>query len=168
MSKYVQLLTDDIMKDMLGDNHQGIVYYNYDLGCWNRESYMGIDLRSANTAAMPWVNTARETLESNPLFSRWHVVALVSMLVEGYDYPGLAKSKIGVKNSMHGNAIVSTIIRRNKRTGKIEALGDKWVGSGHFIYPEHAIYAMPTGVARGIYDNAVLRAALIEDCVKKR
>lgn len=168
MSKYVQLLTDDIMKDMLGDNHQGIVYYNYDLGCWNRESYMGIDLRSANTAAMPWVNTARETLESNPLFSRWHVVALVSMLVEGYDYPGLAKSKIGVKNSMHGNAIVSTIIRRNKRTGKIEALGDKWVGSGHFIYPEHAVRALPMSLARGIYDNAALRTAIIGPAQKKR
>ena len=129
---------------------------------------MGIDLRSANTAATPWVNTARETLELNPLFSRWHVVALVSMLVEGYDYPGLAKSKIGVKNSMHGNAIVSKIVCRNKRTGKIEPVSQNWVGSGHFIYPEHAIHAMPTGVARGIYDNAALRTAIIGLAQKKR
>lgn len=168
MSKYVQLLTDDIMKDMLGDNHQGIVYYNYDLGRWNRESYMGIDLRSANMAAMPWLNTARETLELNPLFSRWHVVALVSMLVEGYDYPGMAKNCTGVKKSVSGNAIVSKIVCRNKRTGKIEPVSQNWVGSGHFIYPEHAIHAMPTGLARRIYDNAALRVALIEDCVKKR
>ena len=168
MSKYVQLLTDDIMKDMLGDSHQGIVYYNYDLGCWNRESYMGIDLRSANTAATPWVNTARETLELNPLFSRWHVVALVSMLVEGYDYPGLAKSKIGVKNSMHGNAIVSKIVCRNKRTGKIEPVSQNWVGSGHFIYPEHAVRALPMSLARAIYDNAALRTAIIGLAQKKR
>ena len=79
----VQQFNDDMMRDILGDKHCGVLYYNYDLGSWNRESYMGIDLRSANTAAMPWVNTARETLESNPAFSRWQVVALVSMLVEG-------------------------------------------------------------------------------------
>lgn len=168
MSKYVQLLTDDIMKDMLGDNHQGIVYYNYDLGSWNRESYMGIDLRSANTASMPWVNTARETLESNPLFSRWHVVALVSMLVEGYDYPGVAKSKIGVKNSMHGNAIVSKIVCRNKRTGKIEPVSQNWVGAGHFVYPENAVRALPMSLARGIYDNAALRTAIIGPAQRKR
>ncbi len=164
----VQQFNDDMMRDILGDKHREVLYYNYDLGSWNRESYMGIDLRSANTAAMPWVNTARETLESNPAFSRWQVVALVSMLVEGYDYPGLAKSKIGVKNSMHGNAIVSTIIRRNKRTGKIEAIGDKWVGAGHFIYPENAVRALPMSLARGIYDNAALRTAIIGPAQKKR
>ena len=168
MTVILEILTDAKMKDLLGDKYQGAVYYNYDLGAWNVNSYMGTDLGASGSVALPWLDTAKETLESTADFSRWQVVALVSMLVEGYDYPGLAKTKAGMKNAPRGNAIVSTVVCRNKRTGKIEPVSQNWVGAGHFTYPENAIRAMPMCFARAIYDNGTLRSVLIENTIKKR
>ena len=168
MAENKKILTDDMMQTLLGDNYQGALYYNFDLGQWNRDSYMGIDLNMANSVATPWVKTAKEILESTPDFKRWQVVALVTMMVEGFDYKGFAKTISNPKNRARGNALVSTIVRRSKKTGEIRPLSQAWLGTGHFIYPEYAVRAMSLDFPRGICSNGVLRGALIKTCTKKR
>ena len=53
MAENKKILTDDMMQTLLGDNYQGALYYNFDLGQWNRDSYMGTDLNVANSVATP-------------------------------------------------------------------------------------------------------------------
>lgn len=130
MSAYKkESLTIDKMRQLFGQNYDGLLYYNFDNGQWNTNKYRGyaINKQKEHThAALQF----KDVLERSPEFVDYELIALVVMAIRGRLFPGVGQRKMcPVYNAFsNGDAALGTIVRRDKKNGQILPVPNEWLG----------------------------------------
>lgn len=120
-------LNDSKMRKLFGTNHNGILYYNFDLNKWNRDNLMGYKIASidATTNATKSMKTA---LENEAFFSDYELIAVVTMPTDTKTYSDWGGRVNNPVYASHGTAMVGTIVIRERATGKIMPVPQTWIG----------------------------------------
>lgn len=114
-------LDDKKMSELFGTNYHGIIYYNFETNTWNRKNpNAGIDTTHALEL--------KKRVETDPKMRDIEIIAAVAMPISETEYPGWGAVVHNPKYSSTGNSIVGTVVRRDKRTGKILPIASGWIG----------------------------------------
>ncbi|MBQ8256009.1 MAG: hypothetical protein IJY99_03535 [Alphaproteobacteria bacterium] len=145
-----EILTDDKMADLFGLNYNGILFYNFDAKKWNTDKYMGVpvsgqDIDTANAVEM------RTKMHRMKDFANYELVAVVTMVVSSVVYPTQDDVVENPRYDLTGNSVVGTVVRRDKKTGRILPLDNRWVAVRRYV--NHAD-ACADGAFRFVNDGA--------------
>lgn len=145
-----EILTDDKMADLFGENYKGILYYNFDRKKWNSDRYMGIsvkgqDIDTANAVEM------RTKMHRMKDFADYELVAVVTMVVPFTVYPTHDVFVENPRYDLRGDCVVGTIVCRDKRSGRILPVDNRWVAVLRF---KNHTAACATGSFRFVFEGA--------------
>ena len=127
-----EVLTDDKMRELFGMNYDGILYYNFDAKKWNTGKYMGIpvkgqDIDTANAIEM------QIKMHRMKEFADFELVAVVTMLVPSNLFSTCDNIVENPQYDMSGNAVLGTIVKRGKVSGRILPMVNRWVPVRRYI-----------------------------------
>lgn len=124
-----ELLTIEKMRLLFGQNYDGLVYYNYDTCQWNTNKYRGYTINNQETHTEQ-ANEFKGVLERCPEFADYELVALAVMAIRGRLFPGFAHAMHCPTYNLiaNGDAAVGTIVRRDRKTGRILSVPNDWLG----------------------------------------
>ena len=120
-----EILTDSKMRQLFGENYHGLIFYNYDFGLWNAEKYHGYKIETCEIN----LEKLKTVLEKEPKFAGFELVAVVTMPIRNDEFPGAGAVIKKPNLNFNGWAIVGTIVKRDKKTGKIAPVHDAWLGT---------------------------------------
>ena len=128
-----ELLTIERMQRLFGQNYNGLIYYNFDTGAWNTDRYRGYTINKQREHT-ELANEFKAVLERCPEFADYELVAMVVMAIRGRLYPGFSCSiHFPMYNAFaNGDAAVGTIVRRDRKTGRILPVPNNWLGVSEF------------------------------------
>ncbi len=154
-----ELLTDQKMKTLFGAEYKNMVYFNFDAGAWNRNSYLGFsmgnqEIDTRNAIAM------RRSLEFDKRMHGLEVVAAITMSVPDEIYPGTHQVAQKLKYKRSRN-IVGTLLLRDRGTGKIIDTHGTWFGVEQYEKMSAAAFYGADGFAYTIAQNAQIRDKFI-------
>lgn len=152
-------LTDQKMKVLFGAKYKNMVYFNFDAGAWNRNTYLGFSMGNQqidtrNAIAM------RHALEFDKRMDNFEVVATVTMAVPDESYPGTHQFGANM-NYKRSRNIAGTVVLRDKTTGKIIDSGKSWFGVENYEKMSAAAFYGADGFAYLIAKNADVRDKFI-------
>lgn len=127
-----EILTDDKMADLFGLNYSGILYYNFDAKKWNTDKYMGVavkgqDIDTANAIEM------QTKMHRMMEFKDYELVAVVTMLVPSVLFPTRDMVIENPLRDFSGNATLGTIVKRDRKSGRILPLDNRWVAVRRYV-----------------------------------
>ncbi|MBR5153170.1 MAG: hypothetical protein IKW57_00010 [Alphaproteobacteria bacterium] len=135
MSK--QILTDSKMQELFGVNYKHILYYNFDTEQWNANKYQGFVLlnQDIDSAAARYM---QQNLQAVKGFEDKEIVAVATMLVaQKHRGNGAIVSK-PIFNA-GGCSVVGTVVCRDRLTGQILPVSNKWIGGSNFVKHSSAV-----------------------------
>ena len=115
------------MREVFGANYAGLVYYDFERGQWNRNEYMGLAIKNQHFNTNQALELKR-LVERDDAFNDLEIIAVASIAIAEENYPGWSKPIFNPTYYKHGQSIVSTIVRRDRRTGKILPVANEWMG----------------------------------------
>ncbi len=122
-----EILNDDKVAELFGQNFHGIIYYNFDTKRWNRDTYFGKKIRNQSIDTTHACEL-KKRVEESPDMREIEIVATVAMPIDIKDYPGWSQTIENPIYEPHGESVVATVIRRDRRTGKILPIPSQWMG----------------------------------------
>ncbi len=161
--KSKELLTDNKMKSLFGAEYKNIVYFNFDLGKWNRNNYLGFSMGNQNIDTNNAIEM-RRVLELDGRLASFEVVAAVTMSVPDTVYPGNQNVVREVKYKRARN-IVATVVLRDKNTGKIINNKRIWFGVDQYQKISIAAFYGADAFVYQIAQNAKVRDMFISNVV---
>jgi len=120
-------LSDKKMRELFGANYYGLVYYNFEEKSWNKNTYMGHPISNQHFDTNQAIELKRRA-ELDPAFKDLEIIAIASITIDSDLYPGWSKSIFNPTYLTGGGSIVSTIVRRDRHTGKILPVSNEWMG----------------------------------------
>ena len=156
-------LTDDIIQGYLGANYEGVMYYNFDAGKWKSNVCLECDMPYQDRfEKLMWEFKA--VLEREARFSGYELVAVVTMVVKERLFPGVGGRVTRPFFTRGGTGVVGTIVRRDKKTGKLLSVPSNWNGIGvSKLGGFDAIWYGPKWFALAGIENPEFRNALIRN-----
>ncbi len=134
-----KVLDNQVIKQLFGANHMGVVVYDYASDTYNNVRYHGQPMQSdAECARKPAYRTFKSQLDKNPQFSdMFELVGFAAMTIncpkfvcDESNISAWRLANIFVKNPVYdrrGLQVVGTIIVRDKKTGQILPVPDRWM-----------------------------------------
>lgn len=166
-----ELLTDEKMREMLGDKYSHAIAYNFDTKSWSSSSMVaGIGAANLDHAKKCAYNF-KKLLDSMLEYSAKYEIAGLAVMPIEYDiYPQYAKTVSGIRVPARkkGTGIAGTIISRDKAMGKIRPIDDQrdWIAADDFGYYRDAAKFGVDWFLKGAMDGA-LKEALIKSHIAK-
>ncbi len=156
-------LTDDKIQKCLGANYEGVMYYNFDAGKWKSNVCLECDMPYQDRfEKLMWEFKA--VLERDVKFSGYELVAVVTMVVKERLFPGVGGRVTRPFFTRGGTGVVGTIVRRDKKTGKLLSMPSNWNGVGvSKLGGFDAIWYGPKWFAMAGIENPEFRHALIRN-----
>ena len=153
-----EILTDEKMHELFGVNYSGLLYFNYDLGCWNRDVYLGQKIHDQfvdTKHALSMMSIFNADLFKN----RREIVAVVAMVcrVVNAGIPVLCE---------RGTSVAGNIVLRDLQNGRILPVADNWVMAARFATAETAIQNAGYITAFNGAHDIVFQDALMTNCVR--
>ncbi|MBR5575275.1 MAG: hypothetical protein IKV93_01910 [Alphaproteobacteria bacterium] len=146
-------LTDAKMRELFGANYKNIVYYNFDTGTWNRDSYMGYSIGNQKTDTKN-ANEMRRVMESD--MNGWTLVAAAVMAVGDEDFSSVgAEIPSNVQYKRSGN-IAGTVVLRNPM-GQIVNVRMPYIGVAKYEKISLASFFGADAFAYSVATNADFR-----------
>ena len=130
-------LTDERAREILGRYANHVVMYNFDTKKWNRNFYLGYRVMSAGVDC---VRMCREVERAN---SHIDVAAVVGIVAE---QGAIKMFQVLPKPAIihYENPIAyATFITRDRKTGKLNELPQKWIQLSECTHPAYLCEAMP-------------------------
>ena len=134
-----KVLDNQVIQQLFGANFTGVVVYDYASNTYNTTKYNGQRFQpDAELARKPAYHTFKSQLDKNPQFTdMFELVGFAAMTVNCPNYvcdennnSAWRFANIFVKNPVYdryGLQVVGTIIVRNKHTGEILPVPDRWM-----------------------------------------
>ena len=137
----VKKLTDAEMQQLFGANHSGLIYYNYDLGCWNTNTLnkTGIPKQQEIDTVRAQVLHQNTTIYPRIRMRNCDLVAMAVMQTEPYFMPEIGRAIQNPKYIRDGKTVVGTLVWRNISTGKLNLPSVGWLVSGNFKFAATAV-----------------------------
>lgn len=129
--KSKEVLTDAKMQELFGGLYKNIWYYDIEADKWNRHEYFKLTGGSYFFAEND-MQQVKRIVQSQKEFENFEVLAPVVMSVSEKDYPGNGGIVQRVKYKSYSPYLVGTIVKRDRASGKIMRVPDKWVGVCEF------------------------------------
>lgn len=117
-----EVLTDRKMKEIFGENYQGLVFYNYDYEKWNVKNPLDSSLKNKTYA----LNLIKRVMDEKMQNMQMELVAIITMPVADSNYVGWGKSLQNLKYDASGHVLVGTLLWRDTNTGKLLGFADNW------------------------------------------
>lgn len=152
-------LTDETGRRILGNLFDNVVYYNHDTGKWNRSEYNGYDIPEQGMDTAASINF-KQKLEKMPAFALCELVANVTVVVKGRDYPGYCKWTKEARYDPKGVAVLGNLIVRDKVGGQLRLWKPAWFGVCYTGHSDSAAMGVGCVFARDGAIYADFRAAL--------
>lgn len=161
-------LTDEKVRNYLGTNYEGAMYYNFDDMMWKSDKCLGYVMPyQDNHEKMLW--SLKAVLEQEVKFSGFELVAVVTMAVKDRFFPGVGEKVSHPFFARSGTGVVGTIIRRDRKTGKLLPLPCNWNGVRlSKLGVCDAIWYGPKWFALAGIENADFRNSLIKNHARTR
>lgn len=124
-------LTEDTCIGIFGNLCDKVLYYNHDIGKWQRGTYHGIYSEYSifvHEAESEAAIRLKQVLEETPEFSLYELVANVTVVVNTKNYPGYAKWTNEVKYDPTGTAVLGNLIVRPRAGGQLRLWSPAWIG----------------------------------------
>ncbi|MDO5012597.1 MAG: hypothetical protein Q4E56_03750 [Pseudomonadota bacterium] len=133
-------LTDAEMQQLFGANHSGLIYYNYDLECWNTNTLnnTGIPQQHSDTVRAQVLHQ-NTTIYPGIRMKNCDLAAVAVMQTEPYFLPEIGRSIQNPTYIRDGKTIVGTLVWRNRSTGELHLPSIGWLVSGSFKFPATAV-----------------------------
>ena len=144
-------LTNESACKILGNYTNHVVMYNFDTCEWNRNFYLGHRVMSSGVSCYNMRNNFEK------LFPNLELVAVVGMAI---DEPKLKKFVfLPQPASIHNKSpwAYATFITRDRKTGKLNELPQKWIGLSECANQTFVCEAMPqllSGISFSTATNA--------------
>lgn len=119
-----EIMSNDKMVELFGNNYRGVVVYNFDTMQWNTKMYNGTKLRNWGT---PFLDEAKHVFEL-ATFKDLDVVACAMMSVNNQMFPGWGQKVNKPVFAPGAQNMVGTLVCRDGFTGRIMPVPDDWVG----------------------------------------
>jgi len=131
-------LDENKMSELFSANYHGITYFNFETNKWNRNNYK-IDAKKHQGIDTVHAQELKRNIEQDPNMRDIEVIAAVAMTINEPDYPGWGEIIHNPKFSATGKSVIGTIVRRDKRTGKILPVTSEWMGI-HQMQPRSFVF----------------------------
>lgn len=141
-------LSDERARKILGDYINHVVMYNFDTRKWNCNYYLGHNVMTTG------VDCTRMKSEIERAHPNIELVAVVGMAIVK---PQLQLFTYMPKPATHSNAApmaYATSITRDRKTGKLNDLPQKWVRLSECTHPNFVCEAMPQLLSSIGYSSA--------------
>lgn len=119
-----QILTDNDMRMLFGENHKGLLYYNMESQKWNTDTYLGKKIHDQNVDT----NLIQYAFGNN-IADIITPVAIAVMAINEKTYRGPGVNITEPKFDPRGTAVAGTIVFRNNQTGILMPLSKNWTGT---------------------------------------
>ncbi len=120
-------LNDTKMRELFGANYNGLIYYDFEHQHWNKNTYMGEPIKNQHFDTNQAVELKCRA-ELDATFKDIEIIAVASIVIDSDLYPGWSQPIFNPTFLKSGNSIVSTIVRRDRRTGQILPIPPEWMG----------------------------------------
>lgn len=130
-------LTDERMRKILGDYANHTVIYNFDTQKWNRSFYLGYSLMISG------VECRRMKYEIESANPNIELVAVVGIAAQQQQIKMFNVFPIPAPRNCENPMAYATFITRDKKTGKLNELPQKWIQLSECTHPVFVCEAMP-------------------------
>lgn len=130
-------LTDERVRKILGDYANHTVIYNFDTGKWNRDYYLGHRIMSVG------VNCYNMRSNFNDVIPNKELVAVVGMAIEEPRLRSFVYLPRPAASSYKSPLAYATFITRDRKTGKLDELPQKWIKLSDCAHQSFVCEAMP-------------------------
>lgn len=119
-----QILTDNDMRMLFGENHKGLLYYNMESQKWNTDTYLGkkIHDQHVDTKLIQYAFGGNIPDTITP-------IAVAVMTINDKTYRGPGVNITDPKFDPRGTAVAGTVVFRNNQTGKLMTQPKNWTGT---------------------------------------
>ena len=124
-----EILTDKKMQELFGSNTNGIIYFNYDTGKWNRTEYMNTPIRYTEENTK-YAYEFKKSMKNEPVFQDTEIIAYVIMAIKNTHYMDYEATITNPTYCPDGDFIVANIVRRSKKDGCILPINPTWTCYG--------------------------------------
>ncbi|MBQ2017407.1 MAG: hypothetical protein II208_02685 [Alphaproteobacteria bacterium] len=122
-----ECLTDNKIRDFVGINYDGVMYYNFDAAAWKSDKCLGYCMPyQEKFEELMW--NMKKVLEHESGFEGFELVAVVTMSIKERYFTGVGARITHPFFARNGRAVVGSIIRRDKNSGKILQMPCSWNG----------------------------------------
>lgn len=130
-------LSDENAKKILGDYANHVVMYNFDTHQWNRHYYLGHPVMTSG------VTCTRIKAEIERVFPHLQVVAVVGIAAQQRQIKIYNVFPKPASADYPNPLAYATFITRDKKTGKLNELPQKWIQLSECAHPSFVCEAMP-------------------------
>ena len=130
-------LSDERARKILGDYINHVVMYNFDTRKWNCNYYLGHCVMTTG------VDCARMKSEIERTHPNIELAAVVGMAIEKPQLELFTYMPTPATHSNPAPMAYATFITRDKKTGKLNELPQKWVRLSECTHPNFVCEAMP-------------------------
>ena len=130
-------LTDERARKILGDYINHVVMYNFDTRKWNCNYYLGHGVMTTG------VDCARMKSEIERTHPNIELAAVVGMAIEKPQLELFTYMPTPATRSNSAPMAYATFITRDKKSGKLNELPQKWVRLSECTHPNFVCEAMP-------------------------
>lgn len=141
-------LTDERARKILGDYAKHVVMYNFDTRMWNCKYYLGHNVMTTG------VDCARMKSEIERAHPNIELAAVVGMAIVKPKLELFTYLPTPAPHSSRTSMAYATFITRNRKTGKLNDLPQKWVRLSECTSPDFVCEAMPHLLASIGYSSA--------------
>lgn len=124
-------LSDDKMQKMFKKDYKGLLFYDFDLMTWNRDSYLGYQIHNQMDDTEYLMDMAKMWQYYSPN-SKTKPAAIVFMAVDAAHYRGDMRVHVLPDFSPNGTAVVATFVMRDLKNGRLKPVDYFWLGVGNF------------------------------------
>ena len=150
-------LTDERMRKILGDYANHTVVYNFDTKKWNRSFYLGYSLMMAGVECK---RMKREIESANP---NVELVAVVGIAAQQQQIKMFNVFPIPAPHNCENPMAYATFITRDRKTGKLNELPQKWIQLSECTHRAFVCEAMPYLLSGIGWNSASM--AMVEWCL---
>ncbi len=156
------LLDDNVMQVLFGINYKNILFYNFQTNTWNTKEFLGYKYGFHERYVTANVKEFKRAFDELFCKSGLELLACVVMPVSLQKYPCLSGCVINKPVfKPNGRGVVGTVVCRDKVSGKLLSLGDRWIGvAGYKSVPELVQAGMSRFAVEGVRNYPFLETLM--------